>query len=320
MNRNAVITREARALLIAATGEDPDVYRAALKAHMPDLVVHAEGESYNADAIAYALVWKPTHGLMASLPNLEAIFSMGAGIDHVLADPDLPPGPPIVRLMHDKTREQMRDYALHAVLHYYRLMDVAAAQQAEKKWAFLQIRDKAKLKVGVLGLGEMGGAAARALAGLGFSVMGWSRSGRHVPGVTSFDGAEGLKAMLAQSHFLISVLPATDDTVGILNAELFAALPKGAVVINIGRGNHLVPDDLLAALDSGHLAGATLDVFDPEPLPQDSPFWTHPKVRVTPHIASDGNAEICGEAVTANIARMESGLPPEPVGDRARGY
>ncbi|GLK83798.1 2-hydroxyacid dehydrogenase [Ancylobacter defluvii] len=314
------MNRDARALLIAATGEDPEPYREALKAHMPDLVVHDESESYDPASIAYALVWKPTAGLMARLPNLEAIFSMGAGIDHVLADPELPPGPPIVRLMHDKTREQMRDYALHAVLHYYRLMDVASAQQASRKWAFLQIRDKAKLKVGVLGLGEMGGAAARALAGLGFSVLGWSRSARQIDGVTSFSGADGLKAMLAESYFLLSVLPATEDTVGILNAELFAALPKGAVVINIGRGNHLVPADLLAALDSGHLAGAALDVFDPEPMPQDSPFWTHPKVRVTPHIASDGNAEICGDAVTANIRRIETGLPPEPVGDRARGY
>ncbi|MBS7534943.1 glyoxylate/hydroxypyruvate reductase A [Ancylobacter sonchi] len=314
------MNRDTRALLIAATGEDPEPYRAALTAQMPDLVVHAEGEGYDPATIAYSLVWKPTRGLMASLPNLEAIFSMGAGIDHVLADPELPPGPPIVRLMHDKTREQMRDYVLHVVLHYYRMMDVAAAQQARGEWRFLQIRDKAALKVGILGLGEMGGAAARALAGLGFSVLGWSRSARRIEGVTSFSGAEGLKEMLAQTHFLVSILPATADTVGLLDAGLFAALPKGAVVINLGRGNHLVPADLLAALDSGHLAGATLDVFDPEPVPADSPFWTHPKVRLTPHIGSDGNAEICGEAVTANIVRIENGLPPEPVGERARGY
>ncbi|WP_138465716.1 glyoxylate/hydroxypyruvate reductase A [Poseidonocella sp. HB161398] len=311
---------DANALLIAATGEDPVPYRDALRAHMPDLEIHAEGEAYDPATIGYSLVWQPAPGLMASLPNLKAIFSMGAGIDHILADPALPAEVPIVRLMHDKTREQMRDYVLHAVLHYYRQMDVAAAQQAEGAWRFLQIRDKAALPVGFLGMGEMGRAAATALAGLGFTVMGWSRSPKDIPGVECHSGAEGLAAMLARTRFLISVLPATPDTVGLLDAALFAQLPRGAVVVNLGRGNHLVAGDLLAALDSGQVGAATLDVFDPEPVPADSPFWTHPGVRLTPHIGSDGNAAICGEAVSENIRRMSAGGAPAPLGDRARGY
>ena len=314
------MTNDTKALLIAATGEDPEPYRAIFRERMPDMPVHTAGEDYDPDSVAYALCWKPKAGLLATLPNLEVIFSMGAGIDHIIADPHLPATQPIVRLMHDKTREQMRDYVLHVVLHYYRQMDVASAQQLVRKWEFLQIREKSRLKIGLLGLGQMGSTAASALVGLGFSVMGWSRSRKDIPGVESFSGAEGLMEMAAQSYILLSILPATDDTIGILDAELFATMPKGAIVVNLGRGNHLVTADLLAAIDSGHLGGATLDVFAPEPMPDDSPFWSHPLVRVTPHIGSDGNTDIVADAVIANIRRVQAGLAPEPVGDRARGY
>nr|WP_281352110.1 NAD(P)-dependent oxidoreductase [Paracoccus aestuariivivens] len=222
--------------------------------------------------------------------------------------------------MHDRTRDQIRDYVVHCVLHYYRQMDVAARQQTEKSWKFLQIRDKSQLKVGILGLGEMGTAAAQGLTALGFTVMGWARSPKNIAGVTSFHGADGLAQMLPQVSYLISLLPATDETVGLLDAKLFAALPRGAVVVNLGRGNHLIADDLLAALHSGQIGAATLDVFAPEPMPQDSPFWTHPNVRITPHIGSDGNGQIIADAVGLNIERMSRGLAPEPVGDRNRGY
>lgn len=310
----------AKDVLIAAEGEDPNPLRAELKRLRPDIEVHADGEDYDPSRIGFAAVWFPRPGLMASLPNLAAIFSLGAGIDHILADPQLPASQPIVRLMHDRTREQVRDYIIHVVLHYYRMMDVAADQQRRRHWEFLQIRDKASLKVGMLGLGQMGGNAARALRDLGFTVMGWSRSAKEIPGITTFTGEAGRTEMLSQSSFLVSMLPATTATIGLLDAKLFAQLPQGAVVVNLGRGNHLVIDDLLAALDSGHLSGATLDVFSPEPLAEDSPVWTHPKIRVTPHIGSDGNAEIAAAAITDNIRRMEQGEAPVPVGDRTRGY
>ncbi|GAB1478613.1 glyoxylate/hydroxypyruvate reductase A [Paracoccaceae bacterium] len=315
------MTRQTKALLIAATGEDPEPYRALMTARFPELVIQAEGvDDYDPATIAYALCWFPAEGLLASLPNLEVIFSMGAGIDHILRDPALPADLPIVRLMHDKTREQMRDYALHAVLHYYRQMDLAARRQRDKTWKFIQIRPKDQFRIGLMGVGEMGRAVAQGLNDLGFSVMGWSRSPKEISGVETYSGADGLLAMAAQSAVLISILPATGETVGLLNADVFAAMPKGGVVVNLGRGNHLVTDDLLAALDNGHLGGATLDVFAPEPMPQDSPFWDHPLVRVTPHIGSDGNAEIIADSVIDNIRRVESGLPPAPLGDRARGY
>lgn len=315
------MTRDNKALLIAATGEDPEPYRALLAARFPALVIYAEGvDAYDPAEIGYALCWFPPEGLLASLPNLAVIFSMGAGIDHILRDPLLPEGLPIVRLMHDKTREQMRDYALHAVLHYYRQMDLAARQQDARHWKFIQIRPKAEFRIGLMGLGEMGRAMAEGLTALGFPVLGWSRSPKEIAGVESFSGPEGLKAMAAQSAMLISILPATSETVGLLDAAIFAAMPKGGVVVNLGRGNHLVTDDLLAALDAGHLGGATLDVYAPEPMPADSPFWDHPLVRVTPHIGSDGNSEIIADAVIDNIHRVEQGLAPTPLGDRARGY
>ena len=314
------MTGHPKALLIAATGEDPEPYRRDLATRLPDLTIHAEGEDYDPASIAYALCWYPTHGLLAGLPQLEAIFSMGAGIDHILADPELPAQPPIVRLMHERTREQIRDYAIHVVLHYYRQMDVAARQQDAKLWKFLQIRDKSTLKVGIMGLGQMGRAAAEGLAQLGFDVLGWSRGPKQIDGVTSFHGKAGLEQMLPQVSYLLALLPATQDTVGILNADLFARLPRGAVVVNMGRGNHLIADDLLAALDSGQIGAATLDVFSPEPMPQDAPFWDDPRVRLTPHIGSDGNGAIIADAVGLNIERMRDGKPPQPVGDRSRGY
>lgn len=314
------MTRKNRAALIASLGEEPTPLRDELKRLMPDLEVHADGEDYDRRSVAYALVWHPPRGLMASLPNLEVIFSLGAGIDHILADPDLPQRQPIVRLMHDATREQVRDYVLHVILHYYRMMDVAAAQQLRKHWEFLRIRSKASLTVGILGLGEMGGVAARALVDLGFQVAGWSRSPRNMQGVDCYSGPDGLAAMLKRTNFLVSLLPGTKNTVGILNKDLFAQLPKGAIVVNLGRGNHLVIPDLLAALDSGHLGGATIDVFSPEPLAEDSPVWAHPLIRVTPHIGSDGNAEIAADAIIANIRRVEKGEAPTPIGDRTRGY
>ena len=311
---------ENEALLLIVTGEDPNPFRAALKQTLPQLTVYTDGESFDPGSIAYALCWKPRSGLLGTLPNLRAIFSMAAGIDHILADPALPPSPPIVRMIHDQTREQMRDYVMHVVLHYFRRMDVAARQQAARQWRFLAIPSKADVKIGLLGLGEMGRAAAKGLVELGFSVQGWARSQKAIPGIDCFSGPDGLKAMLPGTNVLISLLPATQDTVGLLNKDIFDTLPPGAVFVNLGRGNHLVPQDLLASLDSGHLSGATLDVYAPEPMPEDDTLWSHPLVRITPHFASEPTAQMIAEAVVSNIRRLQHGLPAEPTGDRKRGY
>lgn len=309
-----------KCVLITAQGDDIEAIHMAITEAMPETPVYMDGDDFDPAHIAYAVVWFPRPGLLAVLPNLEAIFSIGAGIDHILRDPHVPDTVPIVRMVNNKTREQMRDYVVHAVLHYYRMMDIAADLQSRRLWQFLPLPDKSTFHVGFLGLGEMGRFAASALVDLGFRVRGWARTAKSVPGVECFVGHDGLSDMLSQSGCLVSILPATPLTIGCLNAGVFATMPKGSFVINIGRGNHVVVGDLLHALDSGHLAGATLDVFEEEPLDPGSPLWSHPKVRVTPQIAGFGDAASVAAAVSDNIRRMTLGLPPVPTGDRLRGY
>lgn len=309
-----------KAMLIAATGDTPEDYRELLRNRFPELPVFIVGEPYDPAAIAWVICWRPPVGLIASLPNLEVIFSMAAGVDHILVDPTLPQEIPIVRLVHERIGEQIRDYAIHAVLYYYRQMDLLSRHQAERHWEFIRLRPKSRFRIGVLGLGNMGRAVGRGLADLGFPVLGWSRSPKELPGLTCYSGRQGLMEMLPQISVLVSILPSTEETVGLLDAEVFGRMPKGAVLVNLGRGNHLVEADLLAALESGHLRGAMLDVFRQEPLPTESTLWHHPLLRLTPHIGSDNDADIVVAAVADNLERIARGLPPEPIFDRARGY
>src|SRR5581483_5227165 len=192
--------------------------------------------------------------------------------------------------------------------------------QRERRWKKRATPDIATRRVGVLGIGEIGSACARAVAALGFSVAGWSRTAKHIDGIETFAGAAALPAFLARTDILVCVLPLTAGTRGIIDAKLLAALPRGAYVINIARGAHVVDADLLAALDSGHIAGATLDVFAPEPLPPEHPFWTHPKVLVTPHIASLTNPETASEGIAENLRRLTTGRPLLHLVERDRGY
>jgi glyoxylate/hydroxypyruvate reductase A len=307
-------------LLVVATGEDPSLWANDLAAAMPDLIVLTDADTYDPASVDFALVWKPPAGLLASLDNLQAIFSLAAGIDHILADPMLPPGPPIVKLVNAAMREQFRDYLIHAVLHHHRLMDVFARQQTDRDWRFQRAPVNARRTIGVLGLGALSGFAAQGLAALGFPVLGWSRSPKHLDGIETFHGPDGLDALLARTDILAAMLPRTKDTIGLLNAERLSKLRVGGFLINFGRGEHLVDADLLALLDAGHLAGATLDVLAPEPPLQNHPFWTHPKIRLTPHVGAEPSPEITTDAVSANIRRMLAGEPPEPIADRARGY
>lgn len=309
-----------KALLIIATGEDAEPWRAELNKAAPDLVVHLEGEAFDPASIAWALVWRPPAGALAALPRLEAIFSMAAGVDHIFADPLLPPDLPVVKLVHEATRQQHRDYVLHAVIHHHRDMIPFAANQRRHAWTFLRPAMNFRRRVGVMGAGSLGLFVAEALVGLGFDTRIWSRSAKDIAGARSFHGRDQLGDFLAGSDILVAMLPKTPETVDLLDAAAFAQLPQGAAVINIGRGDHLVEPDLLAALDSGHLAGATLDVLRQEPPPADHPFWDHPLVRLTPHIASEPNPEVTAWAVLDNIGRMQAGQAPQPLADRALGY
>ncbi len=270
--------------------------------------------------IEVALAWKPPPGTLARLPNLKLIVSTGMGVDHLLIDPELPVGVPVVRIIDPGLVGQMAEYAIYWTLHHHRDMEAYAAQQSERVWNEVPFTDTAARRVGVMGLGEIGADTVRKLALLGFATAGWSRSPRAIDGVECFHGPDGFDAFLRRSDILIDVLPMTPQTANVLDARAFGLLPPGAFLINMARGGHVVDGDLLGALDSGHLAGAVLDVFHVEPLPGDHPFWTHPKVKVTPHIAGPTNPRTAAESVAENVRRLRAGKELVNLIDRAAGY
>jgi len=308
------------ALLFASGSDDPVAWKGMLTEALPDLDVRIFPETGDKAGIEIALVWRPAPGLLASLPKLRLIQSLGMGVDHIFTDPELPAGVPIARLVDPDMVRQMSEYVVFAVLRHHRKMDDYGRFQREGRWNSLGLRDTAAASVGVLGMGAIGGDTARRLAELGFRVAGWSRTRKHQPGIESFHGPDGFLPFLARSQFLVCLLPLTRETEGILDRAAFAALPEGAYVINLARGGHVVEDDLLAALDTGHLAGATLDVFQAEPLPQGHRFWSHPKVHVTPHVAGLTNPRTSAAQVVENIARVRAGKPPRNRVDPGRGY
>lgn len=274
----------------------------------------------NKEDIEVALAWKPPAGLIASFPNVKLIVSLGMGVDHLLADDRLPAGVPIVRIMDDGLVGQMSEYAIYWALRHHRDIDRYAASQRARQWKPEDFVDTIDRRIGVMGLGAIGQDTAGKFAALGFPTAGWSRTAKNLPGIETFHGADGLQRFLARTDILIDVLPLTRDTHGLLDAKAFAALPKGAYFINMARGGHVVDDALLAALESGQISGAALDVFNVEPLPQDHPYWTHPKVHVTPHIAGATNPRTASPGVIENIKRMRAGQALIHTVDPKTGY
>lgn len=290
-----------------------------LREALPEVEVRRLDDPGPVEDVDMALVWRPPAGSLRRFPNLRAIFSLGAGVDGVLADTTLP-DVPLVRLIDPELTRGMTEYVLAAVLHHHRHFDVYARQQDSASWQFHRPKLRGECRVGVLGLGELGQDAVRVLRDLGFDVAGWSRSSKALPGIACFEGDGGFRPFLARTDILVCLLPLTPDTAGILNAEVFAALPEGAAVINVARGGHLVDVDLIAALDRGHLSGATLDVFHEEPLSPRHAFWRHPRIRVTPHAASYTVPRSAVTQIAANIRRLQAGEPLVGVVDRKRGY
>ncbi|HEY4942681.1 MAG TPA: glyoxylate/hydroxypyruvate reductase A [Rhizomicrobium sp.] len=286
------------------------------------MTVYAHGvDAYDPADIEYAVSFRPPPGLLRSLPKLKAVFSLGAGVDGFLIDPDFPKDKPLIRFVDETLSREMAQFAVLHVLMQHRTVHFFSAAQAEGKWRQRMLpRRTEDARVGILGLGEIGTVCALRLRELGFPVTGWSRSRKDVKGVKSFAGASELDAFLEQCDFLVCVLPLTQDTRHILNARTFAKLPKGAYVINIARGGHVNEPDLIAALDSGHLSGATLDVFETEPLPETSPLWKHPRIIATPHIAAITSPLAAARSVVDGIAAIERGEAPKNVVDMTRGY
>lgn len=274
----------------------------------------------NTDDIDVALAWKPDPGVLASLKNLKMVVSLGMGVDHLLADGLVPAGVAVTRIMDDGLIGQMSEYAIYWALRHHRDIGKYAVFQKDKAWKPLDFVDTIHRRVGVMGLGTIGQDTSAKFATLGFPTAGWSRSPKTLPGIETFAGADGLRRFLARTDILVVVLPLTRDTRGLLDARAFAALPKGAYLINMARGGHVVDEDLLAALDSGQLSGAALDVFNHEPLPADHPYWTHPKVHVTPHIAGSTNPRTASPGVIENIKRLRAGQPLLHTVDPKTGY
>jgi glyoxylate/hydroxypyruvate reductase A len=308
------------ALMFHSTIKRDDWWRTELNRHIPDLEVRFWPEIGNPDEIEFAMCWKLPHGELAKLKNLKAVFCLGAGVDHLLGDPHFPKHLPFARVVDPELTARMSEYVIQHVLNHHRYQHRYDAQQQRQEWAVYHAPAARDRKVGILGLGELGSGAAIALKSLGFDVAGWSRSPKTIPGVTSFHGDAQLTDFLARTEILVCLLPLTPETEGILNADLFARLPEDAAVINPGRGPHLVEEDLIAALDSGHLGSATLDVFRTEPLPGDNPLWRHPKVRITPHVASIALPDRVAQLVAQNILRVRRGEPLLNQVDPSKGY
>jgi len=308
------------ALLFRSTVDSAARWRAQLTRLTQELEVRVWPEIGDPAAIDYALVWRPEPGFLASLPNLKLILSLGAGVDHLLGDPRLPLHLPILRLVDPHMTDAMSEYVVLQVLRLHRRDLDYRNQQGAGVWRELDQQNAGQRRVGILGLGELGQDAAKKLKALGFDVAGWSRSEKAVEGVRSYAGAAGLAPLLGRSEIIVCLLPLTAETEGILNKRTLALLPKGAALVNAARGAHLVEEDLLAALASGQISAAVLDVFREEPLPVDHSFWHHPRVVVTPHIAAFTNPATAAPIILDNIRRFEEGRPLLNRVDPARGY
>jgi glyoxylate/hydroxypyruvate reductase A len=306
-------------VMFHSTLDDPAEWVPRLQALLPDEDIRVWPDIGDPASVEVAVVWIPPEEGLVSFTGLRAVQSLGAGINQ-LGMHLFPPQVRVARLVDRGLTGMMTEYALLAALRYARNFDAHERAQRASTWDYIMPTGVGSFTVGVMGLGVIGAAVAQRLAANGFAVRGWSRSAKSLEGVACFSGEAGLAEFLGGTRILINLLPLTPQTENILDAKLFAALPQGAFVVNIGRGAHLADADLLAALDSGHLAGATLDVFRPEPLPPEHPFWQHPRILMTPHVAGTGDPDSAAEVVAENIRRARSGATLLNEVDRARGY
>lgn len=307
------------ALLYNSTAERGRIWKALFAQQAPEVDFRIWPDVGDAEDIRYLVVWELPSELLAKLPNLEVIFSVGAGIDQF--DLSLVPAHvKVVRMIEPLLAQGMAEYVVLATLGLHRnLLDYVAAQR-ERRWEPIGLVPAAQRRVSVMGLGMMGQAALEALRPFGFQLAGWSRSERSIEGVQCFAGHDSLEAFLRKSDILICLLPLTPQTRGILCRKTFDLLPRGARLINAGRGGHLVEQDLLEALAGGYISAAVLDVFAEEPLRSDHPFWNHPRILITPHMASNTSTELGGRALLENVLRLRRGEPMSGVVQRELCY
>lgn len=307
-------------IVIRTDPETREAWRARMSALLPDAKVYLwEVDQLPIEDIEFAIVWAPPKGMLASLPNLKAVFSVGAGVSHITDDPSLPPDLAIVRTTGPVLRQRMCEYvALHVLRIHRRLPEIEEARRAHE-WKWIVEPTAESKTIGIMGLGNLGAAAAQTLKGLGYRVKGLSQSARPLPGVDVYPSSE-LARFLEGLDILVSMLPSTPATENIISQATINQLPKGAWIINVGRGSQVNDADLIAAIETDHISGAVLDVFRTEPLPKDHAFWDCAKILITHHTASAIEAAVGGELIAANIRRFIRGEFIEDMIDRAKGY
>ncbi len=307
-------------MLYLYSPDQQDLYYQLLQAALPDWTIACWPQEVNAEAVTHVVAWKPPVDFFHRFPNLQVIFTLGAGVDKFLQRNDIPEDVTIIRLTDAGMAQQMTEYALYGLLHYQRQMDIYQRQQRAGIWQPQPTRLAKNTRVTILGLGQLGMQVAQNLAHLGYPVSGWSRQPREIENVRCVHGCAALDSLLPETDVLFSVLPATTETTHLLNAERLALLPKNAAIINAGRGSLIDQDALLTLLNQQHLRFVLLDVFAEEPLPAQHPFWNHPSVLITPHIAADTIPEESVKQITENIQILASGLPVPGMVDKQRGY
>lgn len=305
-------------LLLAIGSNDVMPWREAFARALPEARLHVWPDT--PDVVDFVAVWRPPAEVFDRVRVRHAIANLGAGVDALLKLPNVPASVPVLRLEDAGMAVQMAEYVALATLQAYRESRAYEAQQRERRWVQRERLDKAAFGVGILGLGVLGQAVARPLLDFGFPVHGWSRTPRELPGITTHVGAAGLASLLAVAHVLVCLLPSTPETRGLLDRKTLGRLPRGAHLVNVARGDLVVDDDLIALLDDGHLASATLDVFHAEPLPVTHPFWHHPRVTLTPHVSAATDIAESAAQMADKCRALLAGAAVGGIVDRRRGY
>jgi len=310
-------------ILLASTDfwEDMEVWSSGLQEAMPEMDIKVYPDEGDVNDIEYAVVWKHPRGILKKYPNLKAILSLGAGVDHIISDSELPKGLPIVRLVDKKLTHEMYLHSLHWVLHFHSNQYLYRIQQQSREWVQQSSVQSEDRTIGIMGLGNIGKAIGDSLVNLDFKVIGWGARPKNSLGeIEYYYGHEQLSEFLSQTDILINILPLTENTKNILTKNELKLLPKGSFIINIGRGGIINENDLLSFLNSGHINAAALDVFAQEPLPENNSLWGHSSVYITPHIAGQSNPGSAGKTIAENIRLIEKGESPYPIYSLNSGY
>ena len=310
-------------IVLASTDfwEDMEVWSNGLQKAMPEMDIKVYPDDGDVNEVEFAVVWKHPRGILKKYPNLKAILSLGAGVDHIISDPDLPEGLPIIRLVDKKLTHEMCLHALHWVLHFHSDQYLYRSQQLKRQWiqqSSIQTEDRT---IGIMGLGNIGRSIGELLVTQSFNVIGWGANQKSsLTDIKYYYGQDQLSDFLGRTNILINVLPLTSGTTNIITKKELRLLPKNSFIINIGRGGIINEEDLLTLLNDRHIKAAALDVFTQEPLPENNSLWDHPSVYITPHIAGQSNPNSAGQTISENIYRIQKGELPYPIYSRTNGY